>query len=95
MHEEPLRRASELARSWLASLPERPVGVPVEPDELRARLGATLDVEGDDPARVIDELAGALEPGLVATGGPRYFGFVTGGTLPAALAADWLVSAFN
>ena len=44
---------------------------------------------------MIDELAAALQPGLVASAGPRYFGFVTGGTLPAALAADWLVSAFD
>jgi glutamate/tyrosine decarboxylase-like PLP-dependent enzyme len=42
---------------------------------------------------VIDELATALDPGIVASLGPRYFGFVIGGTLPASAAADWLTTA--
>ncbi len=95
MHSEPLRLASDLARSWLATLDGRPVGVPVEPAVLRERLGAPLAAAGEDPAKVVEDLAAALEPGLVAIPGPRYFGFVNGGTLPAALAADWLVSAFD
>lgn len=95
MYEAPLRRAFEVAEAWLASQAERPVGVPVAPEHMRARLAVKLPDAGVDPATVIGELAAALEPGLVATPGPRYFGFVTGGSLPAALAADWLVSAFD
>jgi glutamate/tyrosine decarboxylase-like PLP-dependent enzyme len=44
---------------------------------------------------VVEELAEAADPGVVATVGGRYFGFVIGGTLPAARAADWLVSTWD
>ena len=47
------------------------------------------------PAAVVDELAEAAGPGLMAMGSPRFYGFVIGGTYPAALAADWLVSAWD
>src|SRR5215207_8030647 len=53
------------------------------------RVGATLGLE------VVLETLGALEPGMIATAGPRYFGFVTGGALPVAVAADWLVSTWD
>src|SRR3954454_3031447 len=81
------------AEAFLASLPDRPVGPPVDPAALRAALGHELADEGVDPAVVIDELVAAADPGIVASAGPRYFGFVTGGALPAALAAGWLASA--
>jgi glutamate/tyrosine decarboxylase-like PLP-dependent enzyme len=48
-----------------------------------------------EPARVVEELIRAAEPGIVTTSGPRYFGFVTGGALPAAVAADWLAAAWD
>lgn len=95
MQDKVLARAAELAGAWLGSLRDRPVGVPLGMAGLRERLGEPLGDVGQDPADLIADLAGALEPGLVATAGPRYFGFVNGGTLPAALAADWLVSAFD
>jgi glutamate/tyrosine decarboxylase-like PLP-dependent enzyme len=52
-------------------------------------------VHGEDPAEIIDRLARAADEGIVATAGPRYFGFVVGGALPAAIAADWLTSAWD
>ncbi|HSK61614.1 MAG TPA: pyridoxal-dependent decarboxylase, partial [Actinomycetospora sp.] len=88
-----LDRARRWAGDWLAGLGERPVGVPVAPDVMRARLDARLPERGEDATRVLDDLAAAIGPGLVASAGPRYFGFVTGGALPAALGADWMVAA--
>ena len=51
--------------------------------------------EGTEALALVDELAAAAEPGLTAMGSGRYFGFVIGGALPASLAADWLVSAWD
>lgn len=90
-----LHEAVELAEAWLRSLPERPVGVPIARDDMRGRLDTTLPDQGTDPATVLRRLAAEMEPGLVAMGGPRYFGFVTGGVLPVALAADWLTSTYD
>ena len=64
-------------------------------EELRAALDRKLPEEGEDPAKVVEELAEAAEPGLIALGNPRYFGFVIGGTLPAALGAEWLAAAWD
>ena len=58
-------------------------------------LGGPLPDGPTDPARVVDLLAEAAEPGLMAMGSGRFYGWVIGGTLPAALAADWLVSAWD
>jgi glutamate/tyrosine decarboxylase-like PLP-dependent enzyme len=90
-----LRQTAELAIDFRRSLTERPVGRPVAADALRGALGARLPQRGEDPRAVVEALARAAEPGLVASAGPRYFGFVTGGALPAALAADWLTSAWD
>jgi glutamate/tyrosine decarboxylase-like PLP-dependent enzyme len=89
--ERALERAAALAGEWLATLGERPVRNAGEPDGLRV----PLPDDGEDAAAVIEALADAAAPGLVASPGPRYFGFVTGGALPAAVAADWLASAWD
>ncbi len=90
-----LERTLRHAEAFLASLEDRPVGPPVDPDALRAALGHELTDEGVPAEQVIDELVAGAEPGIVASAGPRYFGFVTGGALPAALAADWLTSTWD
>jgi glutamate/tyrosine decarboxylase-like PLP-dependent enzyme len=89
------RLACELAVPYLDGLPSRPVSERATLAELRARLGAPLGDEGVEPATVLRDLAAGAEPGLIGSGGPRYFGFVIGGSLPAALGADWLTSAWD
>ncbi len=83
------------ASDWLASVPTRPVGPPLGADELLARFSMPLQEQPLDPAAVVDELARLAEPGLMAMPSGRFFGWVIGGTLPAAMAADWLVSAWD
>src|SRR6266536_2542846 len=67
MSEQPVKRAADIAAAWLASLGQRPVGIPIAPEDLRSRLDATLGDTGEDPGVMISELASALEPGLVRT----------------------------
>ena len=90
-----LRRTAELAIEHLSALPERPAGARRGVGEVEAALGGPLPDAGVAPAQVVEELVAAVQGGLVASPGPRYFGFVTGGALPAALAADWLASAWD
>jgi glutamate/tyrosine decarboxylase-like PLP-dependent enzyme len=90
-----LRHTADVAATFLDGLEDRPVGRPVPVDALRATLGGPLPQRPTAPETVIDELAAAADPGIVATAGPRYFGFVVGGSLPAALAADWLTSTWD
>ncbi len=90
-----LRRTAEIAADYVESLGERPVFPRITPEQLREELGGPLPDEPLDPERVIEELAAAAEPGVVALGSGRYFGFVIGGAVPAALAADWLTSTWD
>jgi glutamate/tyrosine decarboxylase-like PLP-dependent enzyme len=90
-----LEQTAGIAADYLDGAPERPVGSSAGVDELRSHLGGPLPEMPADPREVIAHLAAAADPGLVASPGGRYFGFVTGGAAPAALAADWLTSAWD
>jgi glutamate/tyrosine decarboxylase-like PLP-dependent enzyme len=83
------------AAEFLERLPERTVAPTATAEELRKVLGGPLPEGTRQPQLVVAELARAAEPGLMATPGGRFFGFVIGGSLPAALAADWLSSAWD
>jgi glutamate/tyrosine decarboxylase-like PLP-dependent enzyme len=93
-YDKALDRAATHARDWLADIPTRSVPPKVDADQVIAALGELPDGP-TDPADVVDLLARAVEPGLMAIGSGRFFGWVMGGTLPAALGADWLVSAWD
>jgi glutamate/tyrosine decarboxylase-like PLP-dependent enzyme len=92
---ELLHRTADLAADFLDSVDTRPVVPQTSADELFERLGGPVPDEPTDPETVIAELAAAADPGLVAIPSGRYFGFVNGGELPAALAADWLTAAWD
>jgi glutamate/tyrosine decarboxylase-like PLP-dependent enzyme len=85
-----LQRAAAVAADYRASLPDRPVQAPADPDAVLAAFSGPLPRKGTPPAQVVDELVVAAEGGLMSSAGPRYFGFVVGGALPAATAADML-----
>src|SRR5262245_47931599 len=89
------RRTAELALGFLNSLDERPVGARVSVEQLQAALRVPLGDEPLSALQVVEELAAAVDPGLMASQSGRYFGFVIGGSLDSAVAADWLTSAWD
>ena len=95
MSDDLLDQVRVIAGRWLRALPDRHVGPLADASTLKTALDRPLTDAGEDPHTVLEDLARDLEPGLVASGGPRYHGFVVGGVLPVALAADWLVSAYD
>ena len=94
-HSRALESAHRHALAWLESLDQRPVAPQASIEEVAQALGEELPKHGCPPEEALDLLARACEPGLTAMPSGRFFGFVIGGTHPAALAADWLVSAWD
>ncbi|UIP58334.1 pyridoxal phosphate-dependent decarboxylase family protein [Agromyces marinus] len=87
--------AHRSAADWLRGVAERPIPPRADVDELADSLGRDLPERGEPAPEVVARLAERAEPGLIAIGSPRFYGWVIGGTQPVALAADWLVSAWD
>ncbi|MBB2914299.1 glutamate/tyrosine decarboxylase-like PLP-dependent enzyme [Streptosporangium becharense] len=91
-----LQRAYRHVLSWRGSVADRPVFPAVTADELRDLLtGGGPPEAGTDAISTLDVLARAGELGSTASAGPRYFGYVIGSSLPVAVGADWLVTAWD
>jgi glutamate/tyrosine decarboxylase-like PLP-dependent enzyme len=90
-----LHLVADRAAGFLASTPSRRVGVTVPKDALAGSLKRPLSEDPVPDAQVIEELIRDVDQALVCSGGPRYFGFVIGGAVPASLAADWLTAAWD
>ncbi|HKC24717.1 MAG TPA: pyridoxal-dependent decarboxylase [Thermoanaerobaculia bacterium] len=90
-----MERAHELARLYVSSLASRSVARAATPEQMAEALDEPLPESASDPAAALEEWLRRAEPGIVASAGPRFFGFVVGGVTPAALGGDWLASALD
>ena len=94
-YRDALNRAHLHATEWLESVPSRRAGPTATADELLAAFSVPLQEQEMDATSVVDELARLAEPGLLNNASGRFYGWVMGGNLPAAMGADWLVSAWD
>src|SRR5579864_1907045 len=90
-----LEHALSHSLAHLENLEHSPVAASASLHSLRERLAKPLNSESVPAERVIDELVADTAGGIIGSAGGRFFGWVIGGSLPAALAADWLTSAWD
>ncbi|MDH3380467.1 MAG: aminotransferase class V-fold PLP-dependent enzyme [Gammaproteobacteria bacterium] len=90
-----LKRAAELAAEYIDGLDTEPVSHEPSVGDLRATLGRELTTDGVPALQVIEELAVDARDGLLNTASGRFYGWVIGGGIPVAIAADWLTSAWD
>jgi glutamate/tyrosine decarboxylase-like PLP-dependent enzyme len=90
-----LRATAERAGRYLETLDDRPVFPAASATDRLAHWDEPLPEEPATPEKVLALLDEIGAPATVASAGSRYFGFVTGGSLPAALAANWLAGAWD
>ncbi len=92
---ELLQDAAARAQVYFSGLDDRAVAPTTEALAALSGFAGPWPETGLDPADVLAKLDRLGGPGTMASAGPRYFGFVTGGSLPVALAANWLASAWD
>lgn len=90
-----LLRAAEHALAWIEGLDSRSVATTATLEEMRARLGRPLADRGMDGRQVVDDLVADTEGGILGSQGGRFFGWVIGGGVASAIAADWLTSVWD
>jgi glutamate/tyrosine decarboxylase-like PLP-dependent enzyme len=95
LYRKPLEASLANALSYLNSLDQNSVGATADLHTLRGRLAKPLANAGVAPEEVIRELVRDVEGGIIGSAGGRFFAWVIGGSVPAALAADWLTSAWD
>jgi glutamate/tyrosine decarboxylase-like PLP-dependent enzyme len=93
--EQPLTQALTYALSHVSPSNDRPVAATATLSELRAKLEVQLSDCSMEPSAVIADLVKGVEGGILGSAGGRFFGWVIGGVLPSALAADWLTAAWD
>ena len=87
--------AERHALTYLELLDERPVVGDRSLEALRTSLGGQMPIQGEAADAVLDLMGREGAAAAIASAGPRFFGFVIGGSLPVAIAADWLTSAWD
>ena len=90
-----IHRTVAHAIAYLEGLASRPVGPTIGLPELRRRLTRPLPERPTEPAEVLDQLVRDLDGGLMGSSAGRFFGWVIGGVVPAALGADWLTATWD
>ena len=90
-----LQSTMERASQYLASLPDRSVAPSPSALANLDQLGGPVPDHPQNPLEILALLDEVGSPATVATAGPRYFGFVIGGSVPASLAANWLAGAWD
>ena len=90
-----LRDAANRSISYLESLSERRVSPSPEAIARLSALNIDLPQKPTDPRVVLQQLDDIGSPATMAMAGPRFFGFVIGGALPATVAASWLATAWD
>src|SRR6266576_1843380 len=92
---ELLTQVADAARDYRARVDQLPAGGTVGRDEAAQRFAGDLPAEGNGSVATVTRLLTDGMQAAVNSAGPRFFHFVTGGSTPSALAADWLTSVLD